>query len=76
MTLLHEGLRAVGLAWDEPPATVVAGPVFAPDDEQIRPAVPVVRTGNTDPVAFEQAARLVRLARGRRTRPLGRRNPR
>jgi eukaryotic-like serine/threonine-protein kinase len=59
LTLLHEGLQAAGLAWDQPAPAVVPASGFAPEDEHLRPAVPVIRPGNTDPAAFEQARRLV-----------------
>jgi WD40 repeat protein len=57
--LLHEGLKAAGLAWDEPAPAVVPASGFAPEDERLRPAAPLIRLGKSDPVAFEQARRLV-----------------
>jgi hypothetical protein len=43
LPLLCEGLRAVGLAWDQPPQAIVPRSEFALEQERIRSDVPVVR---------------------------------
>jgi WD40 repeat protein len=64
LTLLHEGLQAAGLAWDQPVPAVVPASGLVPEDEHLRPAVPVIRPGNTDSAAVEQARRLVQSGGG------------
>jgi WD40 repeat protein len=49
LPLLYEGLRAVGLAWDQPPQAVVPTSGFAPEDERLRSAVSVVRPNENLP---------------------------
>jgi hypothetical protein len=64
LPLLHEGLQAAGLAWDQPPPAVNPASGFAREAERQRPAVPVIRPMTTDPAAFEQARRLVKSGAG------------
>ncbi|MFI5461092.1 MAG: protein kinase [Isosphaerales bacterium] len=45
LTRLHEDLQAAGLAWDQPAPAVVPAAGLAPDDERLRPSVPVIRPG-------------------------------
>ncbi len=40
---LHDGLTALGLAWDQPTPAVVPAPDLAPEGGHPRPAVPVIR---------------------------------
>jgi WD40 repeat protein/predicted Ser/Thr protein kinase len=57
--VLHQGLDAASLAWDQPsPATVPASGITT-EEERLRPAVPVIGPLKTDAAAFEQAHRLV-----------------
>jgi WD40 repeat protein/predicted Ser/Thr protein kinase len=46
LTLLREGLEAAGLAWDRPPLAVVPASSFAPEDEHLWSAVPVIQPGD------------------------------
>jgi WD40 repeat protein len=60
LTRLYEGLRAAGLAWDQPAPGVVTASGLAPGGEHLRPAAPVLRRpGTVEPPAFEEARRLV-----------------
>ena len=43
LAALHDGLMALGLAWDRPTPAVVPAPDLAPEGEHPRPAVPVIR---------------------------------
>jgi WD40 repeat protein len=43
LTLLHEGLEAVGLAWDQTAPSVLPASGLAPAGERGRPAVPLLR---------------------------------
>ncbi|HZT83040.1 MAG TPA: hypothetical protein VFA26_22610, partial [Gemmataceae bacterium] len=43
LTALHDGLTALGLAWDRPAAAVVPAPALAPEGKQFRLAVAVLR---------------------------------
>jgi WD40 repeat protein len=43
LTALHEGLLAAGLAWDQPAPGVATAPGLAPEGENIRIDVPVLR---------------------------------
>jgi WD40 repeat protein len=52
LALLHEGLRAAGLAWDQAPPAVIPRSGFAQEDERLRPAVPLIRADTTDPMAL------------------------
>ena len=55
LTALHDGLTALGLAWDRPAPAAVPTSGLAPEGEQPRPVVPVIRrpglyyAGNEDP---------------------------
>ncbi len=57
--LLYEGLKAAGLAWDQPAPPVTPAAGFAPEDNRLQPAVPAIGPGKSDPAAFEQARRLI-----------------
>jgi WD40 repeat protein len=50
---LHEGLRATGLAWDQPAPAVVStsGPVERGEPHE--PKIPLIRPGKSAPVAFD-----------------------
>jgi WD40 repeat protein len=41
LAALHDGLAALGLAWDQP------APAVVPEGERLRPAVPVIRRPDT-----------------------------
>jgi WD40 repeat protein len=47
LSLLHEGLQAAGLAWDQPAPAVVPASGLATEGEHLRPAVPVIRPDNS-----------------------------
>jgi hypothetical protein len=50
LAALHDGLTALGLAWDRPGPAVVPASGFAPEGEHPRPAVPVIHCpSTTDP---------------------------
>jgi serine/threonine protein kinase/WD40 repeat protein len=55
---LRDGLTALGLGWDSPPAAVVPTRRGVPDGERFRSDVSVIhRPGTADPAAFEQGSR-------------------
>ncbi len=53
LTLLNEGLKAVGLSWDQSRPAGVRASGVAPENEQVPAAVPIVRPMTTDPAAFK-----------------------
>ena len=56
LAALHDGLTAVGLAWDGPLSGVVPASGPAPEGERLRPAVPVIRRGDsTGPATIDRA---------------------
>jgi WD40 repeat protein/serine/threonine protein kinase len=60
LAALRDGLTALGLAWDRPAPAVVPASRPAPEGEQLRTAVPVIRRpGSVDRAAFDEAGRLV-----------------
>jgi WD40 repeat protein len=59
LNLLHEGLQAAGLAWDQPAPAVAPTSVSAAEGEHLGSAVPVIRPGTADPTALKEAHLLV-----------------
>jgi WD40 repeat protein len=49
LVALHDGLTAIGLAWDQPGPAVVPASGLTPEGEPIRPVVPVIRRPETGP---------------------------
>jgi WD40 repeat protein len=49
LTLVHDELAAVGLAWDQPAPETAPTPRPAPDKERRKLPIPVIRPGNIDP---------------------------